>query len=109
MNIELIQGTLEVNESPGMETTDPRFSDMASLVQEGKYEEAAILAKHSRFIIDATSILDGMSNAYEDFAHYTEAGNESIAQFVFQYLRSNPDGAYQVVHAKRYDAGEADA
>jgi len=83
--------------------------DERSLAINSFYEEAAILAKHSRFIIDATSILDGMSNAYEDFAHYTEAGNESIAQFVFQYLRSNPDGAYQVVHAKRYDAGEADA
>jgi hypothetical protein len=49
MNIELIQGTLEVSESPGLETTDPRFSDIATLVQEGNYEEAvpgeAILAE----------------------------------------------------------------
>jgi len=40
MNIKLIQGPLEVSESPGLETTDPRFGDIATLVQEGNYEEA---------------------------------------------------------------------
>jgi len=41
MNIELLQGALEVSENPGLETIDPRFSDIATMIQEGRYEEAA--------------------------------------------------------------------
>jgi hypothetical protein len=42
MNIEILQGTLEISENPGLETIDPRFSDITTLVQGGQYEEAAI-------------------------------------------------------------------
>jgi len=41
MDIELIQGSLEVRENPGLETIDPLFGDIATLVQEGNYEQAA--------------------------------------------------------------------
>jgi len=42
MNIEVLRGTLEVSEKPGLETIDPRFTDIATLVQGGNYKEAAI-------------------------------------------------------------------
>ncbi len=42
MNIEVLKGTLEISEKPGLDTIDPRFSDIAALVQGGKYREAAI-------------------------------------------------------------------
>lgn len=41
MNIDLLQGPLPVTENPGLETIDPRLSDIATLVEEGRYEEAA--------------------------------------------------------------------
>lgn len=41
MNIELLQGALEISEKPGLETIDPRFTDIATLVQGGNYVEAA--------------------------------------------------------------------
>ncbi|MCG8472692.1 MAG: hypothetical protein MI742_12690 [Desulfobacterales bacterium] len=44
MNIERITGTLTVTDSPGLATVDPRFTDIATLVQDGKYEEAAARA-----------------------------------------------------------------
>jgi hypothetical protein len=53
------------------------------------YAEAVALAKTSGFIIDATSALDGISNAYADFVHYTESGNKMIAEFVFRYILSD--------------------
>lgn len=75
MNIELIQGTLEVSESPGMETTDPRFSDMATLVQEGKYEEAAILAE----AVLAEKIYDIRIIGYFFYGHFIERGVAALA------------------------------
>jgi len=50
------------------------------------YKEAAALAKTSGFIIDATSVLDKLNNAYADYLHYTETGNRAIADFVFRHL-----------------------
>lgn len=41
MDIKLIQGSLEVRENPGLETIDPLFGDIATLVQEGNYKQAA--------------------------------------------------------------------
>ncbi|SEM09530.1 hypothetical protein SAMN04489760_10427 [Syntrophus gentianae] len=76
MNIELIQGTLEVSESPGMETTDPRFSDIATLVQEGNYEEAATLAE----AILAEKIYDIRIIGYFFYGHFIEGGVAALAE-----------------------------
>jgi len=70
MNIELIQGTLEVSESPGLEITDPRFGDIATLVQEGNYEEAASGAE----AILAEKIYDIRIIGYFFYGHFTEHG-----------------------------------
>ena len=66
-------------------TTD---TDEKSFAINSFYKEAVTLAKSAGFIIDATSILDGKSDAYADFVHYTETGNQFIAEFVFQYIAS---------------------
>ncbi|QTA81216.1 Lipase-like domain-containing protein [Desulfonema limicola] len=43
MNIEILLGqSLEITETPGLETFDPRFTDITTLVQEGNYEQAAV-------------------------------------------------------------------
>jgi hypothetical protein len=68
MKIVLLQGTLEVSESPGLETTDPRFSDIATLVQEGKYEEAA--AKSEAIL--AEKIYDIRIIGYFFYGHFME-------------------------------------
>jgi len=70
MNIKLIQGTLEVSESPGLEITDPRFGDIATLVQEGNYEEAASGAE----AILAEKIYDIRIIGYFFYGHFTEHG-----------------------------------
>ncbi len=41
MDIEPLLGELEVTENPGLETFDPRFTDIASMVQDGNFEAAA--------------------------------------------------------------------
>jgi hypothetical protein len=70
MNIELLQGTLEVSENPGLETTDPRFSDIATLVQEGNYEEAAVKSE----AILAEKIYDIRIIGYFLYGHFVEQG-----------------------------------
>ena len=42
MDIKIIQGSLEIRENPGLEIIDPVFGDIATLVQEGNYEQAAV-------------------------------------------------------------------
>jgi lysophospholipase L1-like esterase len=64
-------------------------SDERSLAINSFYQEAAALAKTSGFIIDATSVLDGNSKAYADYVHYTETGNQMIAEFVIRYILSD--------------------
>jgi hypothetical protein len=45
MNIDILNQTLEVTESPGLETLDPRFMDITTLVQSGDYLGAAAQAE----------------------------------------------------------------
>lgn len=44
MNIDLLQGSLPVSENPGLDSTDPRFDEIATLVMAGKELEAANLS-----------------------------------------------------------------
>lgn len=70
MKIELIQGTLEVTENPGLDTTDPRFSDIATLVQEGNYLDAASGAE----AILEEKIYDIRMIGYFLYGHFMEQG-----------------------------------
>jgi hypothetical protein len=45
MNIDLLTNTLEVTENPGLDTLDPRFMDIAGLVESGDYLGAATQAE----------------------------------------------------------------
>jgi hypothetical protein len=75
MNFELIRGPLEVNENPGLETTDPRFSDIATLVQEGNYGEAAAGAE----AILTEKIYDIRIIGYFFYGHFVERGIPALA------------------------------
>ena len=74
MNIELLQGTLAVSENPGLETIDPRFTDIAGLVQDGRYEEAAAKAE----AILAEQIYDIRVIGYFLYGHFVEQGILSL-------------------------------
>jgi hypothetical protein len=45
MNIELLNRTIEPAENPGLETTDPRLSDIIALAHNGDYQGAAAQAQ----------------------------------------------------------------
>ena len=45
MDIELLTQPLEISENPGLDTLDPRFSDIATLVQEADFMAAAAEAE----------------------------------------------------------------
>jgi hypothetical protein len=90
MNIELLQGTLEVSEKPGLETIDPRFSDIAALVQGGNYKEAAAKSK----TILAEKIYDIRIIGYFLYGHFIERGLSALADVYLclaDLLRDNSD------------------
>ena len=90
MNIELLQGTLEITENPGLETIDPRFSDIATLVMEGNYEEAAA---QSEAILEE-QIYDIRIIGYFLYGHFIEQGVGAMAdiyQCLANLLRDNLD------------------
>ncbi|MBW2739736.1 MAG: hypothetical protein JRE64_13015 [Deltaproteobacteria bacterium] len=90
MNIELLQGTLEVTENPGLETIDPRLSDIATLIQDGKYEEAAV---QSEAILEE-QIYDIRIIGYSLYGHFIDQGVGAMAniyQCLANLLRDNLD------------------
>lgn len=90
MNIELLQGTLEVGENPGLETVDPRFTDIAELVQGGRYEDAAARAEE----VLAEKIYDIRVIGYFLYGHFLEQGPPALADIYLcltDLLRDNMD------------------
>jgi len=76
MNLELLQGTLEVSENPGLETIDPRFSDIAGLAMEGRYEEAAAQSVE----ILEEQIYDIRIIGYALYGHFLDNGVGAMAE-----------------------------
>ena len=76
MNIELLQGTLEVSENPGLETINPRFSDIAGLAMEGRYEEAAA---QSVAVLEE-QIYDVRIIGYALYGHFLDNGVGAMAE-----------------------------
>lgn len=75
MNIKSLEGPLEVSENPGLETIDPRFSDIASLVLEGGYEEAAARSEE----ILQEKIYDIRIIGYFLYGHFLDQGVGAMA------------------------------
>ena len=75
MNIELLQGALEISEKPGLETIDPRFTDIATLVQGGNYVEAA--AKSEAILAEKN--YDVRIIGYFLYGHFIEQGLPACA------------------------------
>ncbi|MBC2694039.1 MAG: hypothetical protein HF982_01910 [Desulfobacteraceae bacterium] len=101
MNIELLQGTLEVTENPGLETIDPRLSDIATLMQDGKYEEAAA---QSEAILEE-QIYDIRIIGYSLYGHFIEQGVGAMAdiyQCLANLLRDNLDALGPVKNREKH-------
>jgi len=90
MNIQLIQGPLPVSDSPGLSTIDPRFTDIATLVQEGRYEEASAQSEE----ILTEEIYDIRIMGYFIYGVFLEQGlgaMEDIFQAMAEALGDNLD------------------
>ena len=101
MNIEFLQGTLEVSENPGLETIDPRFSDIASLVMEGNYEEATA---QSEAILEE-QIYDIRIIGYFLYGHFIEQGVGAMADIYLclaNLLRDNLDALGPVKNREKH-------
>lgn len=70
MNIDLLNETLEVTENPGLETIDPRFGDITTLVENGEYLGAAAQAQE----ILEEGVYDIRITGYLLYGHFLEEG-----------------------------------
>lgn len=101
MNIELLQGTLEVSENPGLETIDPRFSDIATLVMEGNYEDAGA---QSEAILEE-QLYDIRIIGYFLYGHFIEQGVGVMADIYLclrDLLRDNLDAIGPVRNREKH-------
>lgn len=88
MNIQLLKGTLEVAENPGLETIDSRFIDITTLVQNGLYQEAANKAEE----ILEEKIYDIRIVGYFLYGHFIEygvIGLKEVFSCLAELLRDN--------------------
>lgn len=76
MRIELLQGSLAVADEPGMDSTDPRFDEISTLVQGGDYPAAA---KASEAVL-AEQIYDIRLICYFVYGHWVEQGPASLGE-----------------------------
>ncbi len=76
MDIEILKGELEINENPGLATTDPRLSDIATLVQAGDFQQAAL---QSREIL-TEKIYDIRIIGYYLYGHFAESGLAALEE-----------------------------
>ncbi|MBU2453055.1 MAG: hypothetical protein KJ668_07060, partial [Proteobacteria bacterium] len=74
MNLKLLNNEFQVSENPGLDTLDPRFSDIAGRVQEGDFSSAAAQAQS---IIEA-GIYDIRIICYFLYGFFDETGPESF-------------------------------
>lgn len=78
MRIELLQGKLTLSETPGLDSTDPRIDEIATLVQNGDYAEAA---NQSEAIL-ADKIYDIRLICYFLYGHWLENGLLSLIDVI---------------------------
>lgn len=78
MKIDLLQRNLPIRENSGLNSTDPRFDEIATLVQQGNYAEAARLSE----IILADGIYDIRLICYFLYGHWLEHGLASLVTVI---------------------------
>ena len=92
MNIEILNKTLDVTENPGLDTLDPRFSDIATLVQNGDYLGAAA---RSEAILEE-NIYDIRIIAYFLYGIFIDEGVSAMAD-IFRSLSDLIENNWEAV------------
>ncbi|QFY41262.1 hypothetical protein F6R98_00405 [Candidatus Methylospira mobilis] len=78
MQIDMLLGDLRIAEAPGLDTTDPRFDEIATLAQNGDYAAAA----HASEAIIAEEIYDIRLICYLLYGYWLEQGVASLGPVV---------------------------
>ena len=78
MRIDLLQRSLPITENPGIESKDPRFDEVATLVQDGKYIEAAVQCES----ILLTGVYDIRLICYFLYGYWLEQGLASLTTVI---------------------------
>jgi hypothetical protein len=74
MNLELLQQRIAVTENPGLDTLDPRWSELSGLVQDGRFSEAA--EKSEELLREG--VYDVRIVGYLCFGHFLDGGLTSL-------------------------------
>lgn len=78
MRIDLLQSSLPIMENPGIDSKDPRFDEIATLIQDGKYIEAAAQCE----TILLTGVYDIRLICYFLYGYWLEQGLASLVNVI---------------------------
>ncbi len=101
MNLDLLTSPLDVSENPGLETIDPRFTDIATLVQNGDYAEATAQCHD----ILSEQIYDIRIICYYLYGYFIDSGLEvmaEIAQCLAILIREDIDAVGPVKNREKH-------
>lgn len=78
MRIDLLQRSLPITENPGIDSKDPRFDEIATLIQDGKYTEAGRLSEN----ILVSGVYDIRLICYFLYGYWLEQGLSSLVTVI---------------------------
>lgn len=88
MNIDVLRTPIEVTDNPGLDTTDPRLEEIASLAQDGNYLDAAAQAQ----AVFEEGVYDIRLLGFFCYGLFLEAGVKGLAEIfagLVQFLSEN--------------------
>jgi hypothetical protein len=92
MNLDALQGTFAVTDNPGIDTFDPRWSDVTGLVQAGQFAEAA----HKADELVRQGVYDVRLIGYLVFGHFLDEGPAGLPA-LFDALASVLNGNWEAI------------
>jgi hypothetical protein len=92
MNLEILHATLPANDNPGIDTLDPRWSELSALAQAGHFREAADMSQK----LWQEGCHDLRLVGYLCFGHFLDGGPAALAS-VFAALATSLDGNWDAL------------
>jgi hypothetical protein len=105
MNLDLLSGTFDIQENPGLDTFDPRFADIMALVEDVKYADAAV---QSQAVIEE-KIYDIRIISYFLFGTFIEEGVTALNPILEALTNVLDENLEAIGPAKKREKGVANS
>ena len=105
MNLDLLSGTLEIKENPGLDTFDPRFADIMALVEAADYTGAG---EQSELVLQE-QIYDIRIISYFLYGEFIQSGLTSLDTILDRLINVLDENLEAIGPAKKREKGIANS